>query len=586
VLHKDGYYRYWWGRGNALRDEEGVAHKLIGAASDITDRKATELRLQRLNRALRMVNACNELLVRASSESSLLEGICDVIVNTGGYYMAWIGFALDNEEKEVKPMAWAGNESDFLQSIPMSWDPSKPGGQGPIAQVIRSGKYNVVTDVQSDPGTQDWNKLPFFGRCKSVACLPLFVHKKIIGGLTICSDREEAYDAEEISLLMSLSEDLSYGLTTLRLRASHRQMATALEQREKQYRLLTDNSLTGIFIFQNDRFVYVNDRLASTYGYSPEEVLGREPSQFLVEEDRDWAMAQKDSILQGTELEPTEIRIYDKEGNVRWVQVYVSFIEHNSEPAIMGNIVDITDRKKAEQHLQETLNRLEVVNQELEQFTYVSYHDLKEPLRNIITCLQMIEKHDRDRVSEDGKMLMTHAIEAAHRLVRLIDSLLDYTKIGSSEREDALISSESSLTAAIDNLDTAIQESGVRITYTTLPQVKADPLLLTQVFQNLLSNAIKFHCGERPIVHVSALQQGSEYLFSIQDNGIGIDPEYFEKIFVIFQRLFSTSEYPGTGTGLAIVKKIVEGHGGTVWVESEIGKGSTFFFSLPAQQGA
>ncbi len=582
VLHKDGSYRYWWGRGNALRDEEGIAYKWIGAASDVTDRKITELRLQRLNRALRMVNACNELLVRASSQSSLLEGICDVIVNTGGYHMAWIGFAVDIEGNEVKPVAWAGRESEHLRSTHMSWNPSRPAGRGPIAQVIRSGEYCVVTDMQSD----HWNKLPLFPKCKSVACLPLFVHKKIIGVLTIYSDREEAYDAEEISLLMSLSEDLSYGLTTLGLRVAHEEMSKVLEQREKQYRLLTDNSLTGIFILQNERIVYMNYRLASTYGYSPEEVLGREPWQFLVEEDREWAMAQKDSILQGTELEPTEIRIYDKAGNVRWVQVYVSFIEHNSEPAIMGNIVDITDRKKAEQNLQETLNALEMVNQELEQFTYVSYHDLKEPLRNIITCLQMIEKHDRDQVSEDGKMLMLHAVEGAHRLVRLIDSLLDYTKIRSGERENVVISSESSLTTAIENLDTAIRESGARITYTPLPEVKADPVLLTQVFQNLLSNAIKFQCEERPKIHVSVLRQGSEYVFAVQDNGIGIDPQYFERIFVIFQRLFSAAEYPGTGTGLAIVKKIVESHGGTVWVESEIGKGSTFLFSLPAPRGA
>ncbi|WP_169316374.1 PAS domain S-box protein [Desulfomonile tiedjei] len=586
VVHKDGSYRYWWGRGNALRDEEGTAYKWIGAASDVTDRKITELRLQRLNRALRMVNACNELLVRASSESSLLEGICDVIVNTGGYHMAWIGFALDIEGKEVRPVAWSGSESEHLQSVHVSWDPSRPDGQGPIAQAIRSGEYCVVTDIQSDPGTQCWNDLPFFQKCKSVACLPLFVHKKIIGILTIYSDREEAYDAEEISLLMSLSEDLSYGLTTLRLRAAHENMAKVLEQREKQYRLLTDNSLTGIFIFQNERLVYVNDRLASTYGYSREEVLGREPRQFLVEEDREWAMAQKNSLFQGAELEPAEIRVYDKAGNVRWVQVYVSSIEHNSEPAIMGNIVDITDRKKAEQNLQETLSRLEMVNQELEQFTYVSYHDLKEPLRNIITCLQMIEKHDRDRVSEDGKMLMIHAVEGAHRLVRLIDSLLDYTKIRSSEREDVVISSESSLTTAIENLDTVIRESGARITYTPLPDVKADPVLLTQVFQNLLSNAIKFQCEERSKIHVSALRQGSEYVFAVQDNGIGIDPQYFERIFVIFQRLFSADEYPGTGTGLAIVKKIVESHGGTVWVESELGKGSTFLFSLPAPRSA
>jgi PAS domain S-box-containing protein len=262
---------------------------------------------------------------------------------------------------------------------------------------------------------------------------------------------------------------------------------------------------------------------------------------------------------------------------------------------------DVTERKKAEEELGSYRNHLEELvkertaeleksnreltytNLELEQFAYVASHDLQEPLRMVTSYVQLLAKRYQGKLDRDADEFIGFAADGATRMHWLINDLLTYSQVGTRAKALAPTDSEAVFEQSLSNLRVAIEEKGAAVTHEPLPRVMADDVQLGQLFQNLVSNAIKFHGEGVPRVHVSANPNGNRWIFSIQDNGIGIDPEFKERIFVIFQRLHGKDKYPGTGIGLAICKKIVERHGGNIWVESQLGKGATFYFTLPKE---
>jgi signal transduction histidine kinase len=252
----------------------------------------------------------------------------------------------------------------------------------------------------------------------------------------------------------------------------------------------------------------------------------------------------------------------------------------------------ITARIEAEQQLK-TLNEelekrvaertgdLRRSNEELEQFAYVASHDLQEPLRMVVSYLQLLERRYTDKFDADGLQFIGFAVDGGKRMQGLIHDLLTYSRVGSRAKPFESTDCSQILNAVTSNLKVIIEETGAAITCGPMPTVLADPTQLTQLFQNLINNAIKFRGQEPPSIQVSAERNGTEWIFAVRDNGIGIDPQYFERIFIIFQRLHTRAQYPGTGIGLAVCKKIVQRHGGRIWVESESQKGSTFHFTIP-----
>lgn len=240
-----------------------------------------------------------------------------------------------------------------------------------------------------------------------------------------------------------------------------------------------------------------------------------------------------------------------------------------------------SERKRMEENLRETLEKLERSNKDLEQFAYAVSHDLCEPLRSISGFIQLLARRYKGNLDEDADRFISRSMAAAARMQDMITNILEYSRLNSSNNEFTSIDCNEVLNHVIANLEGAINESKTKITHDHLPTVSANFLQLLRVFQNLIANAIKFHSGKRPEIHVGVKRKNNNYQFSISDNGIGIDPKHFELIFVIFQRLHNRQEYPGSGAGLAICKKIVERHGGTIWVESEVGRGSTFYFTIP-----
>ena len=244
---------------------------------------------------------------------------------------------------------------------------------------------------------------------------------------------------------------------------------------------------------------------------------------------------------------------------------------------------DITELKRREEKLESTMNDLKRSNKELQQFAYVSSHDLQEPIRMVTLYSQLLEKRYKDRLDDDANDFIEFIVDGAYRMKHLIDDLLVYSRVTSQIKEFEYINLETVLSTVISNLYVTIQENNAKIIHDPLPTVSADPTQIGQVFQNLITNAIKFQGKNTPEIQISVQKQRyyKEWIFAVKDNGIGIERRHQERIFEVFKRLHTREEYPGTGIGLSIVKKIIKHHGGQIWVESEPGRGSTFYFTIP-----
>jgi light-regulated signal transduction histidine kinase (bacteriophytochrome) len=244
---------------------------------------------------------------------------------------------------------------------------------------------------------------------------------------------------------------------------------------------------------------------------------------------------------------------------------------------------DITDRKKAEDALQEYAANLKQSNEDLERFAYVASHDLREPLRMVTSFSQLLEKNYKGRLDADADEFIGYIVEGGRKMDALVNDLLEFSRITSRGKPFEPTDMNAVLSEVLKSLSVTIRENNVEIEAGMLPIVWVDRSQMALVFQNLVANAIKFREALAPVVAIDATRVRNEWVLSVRDNGIGIDPEYHEKIFELFQRLHSRDEYPGTGIGLAICKRIVERHGGRIWVESQPGEGSTFFFTIPAR---
>jgi PAS domain S-box-containing protein len=296
---------------------------------------------------------------------------------------------------------------------------------------------------------------------------------------------------------------------------------------------------------------------------SEADVFIHDPGQGIPEE-REWTFIRKDGSRYPVRLSISGVR--DATGHLH---------------GFMGIAADITEEKAAEEALARQTEELRRSNAELEQFAYVASHDLQEPLRMVVSYLQLLERRHSQHLSPDAHEFIGYAVDGARRMQALINDLLDYSRVGTRGKAFGPVDCDKVVRNALRNLQVAVEEVGAEVTVETLPTIQGDVSQIGRLFQNLIGNALKFHGADAPVVRVGVEERNDSWLFSVRDNGIGIAPEHQERIFAVFQRLHSRTEYPGTGIGLAICKKIVERHGGQIRVESAVGQGSTFTFSIP-----
>ena len=366
------------------------------------------------------------------------------------------------------------------------------------------------------------------------------------------------------------------------LESECRREADALRLSEEKSSKAFRSSPDWIVISSLDdgRFIDVNDAFLRITGYRREEVIGRTAKQLGIWVEPDERDKMAATIREQGKIRDHEARFRMKSGDIRIMLRSAEAIDLEDEKCIISVTHDITERKKAEEKIKIFAEELEKRNRELEQFSYIVSHDLQAPLVTTGGYLRLLEKRYRGKLDSKAGEFIANAIEGTVRMQSLIKSLLDYARVDAGAGDFKLIRASVALEQALGSLKALLDESGAVVKFDNLPEVTADPVLLSQVFQNLIGNAIKFRGDEPPVIRLSAKRKDGGWLFSVSDNGIGIPPEQTERVFEAFHRSHDRNKYEGAGIGLAICKKIIERHGGRIRVESAPGKGSTFYFTI------
>ncbi|HJT24367.1 MAG TPA: PAS domain S-box protein, partial [bacterium] len=368
------------------------------------------------------------------------------------------------------------------------------------------------------------------------------------------------------------------GVSVFRDITAQKKIMKTLRESEERFRLLVDNvrDYAIILLDTEGHVASWNEGAQRIKGYRISEIIGEHFSRFHTPEDvaRNHPAELLKAAAEQGRVEDEGLRLR-KDGSRFWADVILTALkdEHGNLKGFVKITRDVTERKRLEDVMRS--------NTELQQFANVASHDLQEPLRMVSNYVQLIAEKYQGKLDADADEFIGFAVDGAHRMQALINGLLDYARVESRGKPFQTVDFKRVFESVVANLKMKIEETSAEIIHGTLPKVSGDPLQLVQLLQNLFGNALKFHSSQKPKIHFSAQNKDKEWIFECRDNGIGIDPKYFDRIFVIFQRLHSRNEYEGMGMGLAICKRIVERHGGRIWVESEEGKGSSFYFTLP-----
>ncbi|MDX2099077.1 MAG: ATP-binding protein [Leptolyngbyaceae cyanobacterium bins.59] len=562
---------------------------------------------QVVHRALRVLSACTQAVIRATDEQALLQTLCQLITEEAAYRMAWVGYVRYDENKTVEPIAWAGYETEYLRTINVTWADTERG-RGPTGRAIRSGQPVACQNMLEDSHFAPWRAAAQERGYQASLVLLLRDKSKIFGTLNIYSAEADAFNPRELNLLTELADSLSFGILTLREKQKRQQIEAALRLSEEKFSKTFYSSPIANSIITVDEGIIldVNHGFEWLFGYDREEVIGRTTRDLQIWQNADDRTTMLQQLQTQGKLRDYEANLQKHHGGKILCRISAELIQVGEQVCLLSAIEDITERRQAErmilqineeleQRVQERtveltqateqlqlLNQeLQRSNQELEQFAYVASHDLQEPLRAVTGYTQLLMSEYHDRFDETAQSYAEFVIDGAKRMQVLIQDLLAYSRVGTRGKVFADADCNKVVQEAIRNLQVAIRESQASITVNELPTLQADQNQLIQLFQNLIGNAIKFCKTGNPCIQIRATQRETDFLFEVEDNGIGIKSQYLDRIFEVFKRLHTRREYPGTGIGLAICKKIVLRHGGQIWAESTPGQGTTFFFTIP-----
>lgn len=362
---------------------------------------------------------------------------------------------------------------------------------------------------------------------------------------------------------------------------------TDLVTSEVHFRSYMEAALRAILaVSQDGRIVFMNGHTEEIFGYTRAELLGQDLATLLPQRFH----AAYATALQ-TYFAAPSVRVLGKDidlagrrknGDEFPIEIGLSYVQAQEGAIAIGFVSDITDRKRVRDELAHANAELRRSNSDLEQFAYMASHDLQEPLRVVTSYLRLLKRRYARQLDAEAHEFIDFAVDGATRMKGLIEDLLTFSRAGTQNADIQNVPAEILVQRAVENLKAAIEERSAEVTWDQpLPEVAADAGLLVQVLQNLIANGIKFQTTSTPRVHVSVTERGADWVFSVRDNGIGIEPRHFDRIFRIFERLNASDQYPGAGLGLAISQKIVQRHGGRMWFDSQPGEGSTFSFSIP-----
>ncbi len=387
--------------------------------------------------------------------------------------------------------------------------------------------------------------------------------------------------------VLNADKKVSHIIHRLELEDTHEQNQSSPIDEEKLMRAILDRAYNSFIAIDSDGIITDwNHQAELTFGWTREEIIGKSLAETIIppeyREAHNRGMAHYKVSGEGPVLNRRiEIQSLRRDGSTFPIELGIFPVHLGSKYSFCAFIADISERKAMLKKLEEQSEELVRSNSELQRFAYVAAHDLREPLRTIVSFTGLLAADKTINFNEEAQENMSFIIEAGKRMQQLITDLLTYSRVESAAKASVLTSSESIFDQTVAEMKVSIEEAGGSITHGPLPEVMADPSQLSQLFLNLVGNALKFRGEKPPVITVSAVRQDADWLFSVKDNGIGIDMKFAERVFQMFQRLHGVAEYPGTGIGLALCKKIVERHGGTITFQSEPGEGTEFLFTLP-----
>ena len=480
---------------------------------------------------------------------------------------------------------------------------STPLGEGsdlllPAVNYVKRSKSYIVLGDASGEGAYIQDQYVLKSHPKSILTLPIIRQSKMVGILYLENGiATDAFTPERIEVLKLLSSQAAISFENAVLVDDMKRVERELRESEIRYRTLFNNTPVGIGLTDFKGHVLAfNETLMQMLRYSrDDEGKIKMEDIYLYPEER--ILLLKKLLSEGS-VQNFEMQLRRKDGTSLFASIKISTFVMDGERVMLTAVKDITERKMAEDEihrlneeleerviertdqLNDAMKDLERSNKELEQFAYVASHDLQEPLRMVSSYLSLLSRRYKGKLDSDADEFIHFAVDGATRMQRMINDLLTYSRVGTGGKQFEEVDCETRLREALSNIEVRIEESNAIVTHDSLPTVMADDVQIVQLLQNLISNAIKYNDMEVPKIHVSAEEMESEWIFSVKDNGIGIKPEYQDNVFEIFRRLPTEKEYDGSGIGLSVCKKIVERHGGRIWLESEPGEWTMFYFSI------
>ncbi len=567
---------------------------------DITERKNFEKKIIHLNRVYAVLSNINQLIVREKNEAKIFKEACNIAAELGKFKLVWIGLTNNNLDKfqiEIKNYSGDKNFSfkKFLTELEQDLRNAYESDTL-TANTIKSNNFTICNNIETDTrniiGKEEALKLGL----KSFASFPLIVFNKIYGVINIYSDEKEFFDDQEIKLLNELSKDISFAVEFIR---TEEEKKLVLENYRK-----TNNSLEAII---NASPVAIMDldmegKIKSIYNKAAENIFGWEKDEvvekfppFIPEDKISEFQLLLNQSLEGKSLINIELKRKKNDGSDIYVLLSTSPLYDSNEKisGLVAALNDITALKKVEddlnklnleleQRVKERTNDLEIANDELESFSYSVSHDLRAPLRHIIGFINLLNKRNENQLDEKGKYYFNVISDSAKKMENLIEDLLNFSRMGRIEIMTSDVDLQNLINDIKNEIIHEVENRKIHWTIHQLPIVKGDSSMLRLVLFNLISNAVKFtrknDNTEIEIGHF--VNEDNENVFFVKDNGVGFDTRYINKLFGVFQRLHSESEFEGTGIGLAIVRRIINRHHGKVWAESNLNVGSTFYFTL------
>ncbi|HBN09431.1 MAG TPA: hypothetical protein DD435_12545 [Cyanobacteria bacterium UBA8530] len=548
--------------------------------------------LNEVSRSLSVLAAINRSIIHANDEAVLLSEICRAIVSVGGYRMAWIGFAEQDEAKKVKPVAQAGYEEGYLEKLGIVWSEDDERGRGPTGKAIRTGKTVVSQHIRVDPVFDPWRKDSLERGYQSSVALPLNSGEHAFGALNVYSAKEAAFGPEELERLSELADNVAYAITTLRARAQRKEIEEQLRLSEEKFYKAFQANPVMISLSRIDDGCYLDVNLAYTQlvGFSREELIGHTSIEVGI-----WTPEERgatvEKLLEEKHLRNLEISFKRKSGEVRDGLFSAELIEMGGENCMISVVQEVTEHKKVMREKaklqQEQIETLKQADRLKDEFLSVISHELRTPLNAIMGFGSFLEDGGAGEMSDRQRDFVEKILKSSDRMLALVDDLLDFARMQAGtfficpeETDFSGLARE-----AIASFEPAAAEKKVKLeAEIDVPRfARLDRQRIFQVLANLLANALKF-TPEGGRIRVKAFLREGDLIVEVQDNGIGMAEEDVQRIFAPFIQLDMglTRRAGGVGLGLSISRSIVEAHRGTLVAESPgPGLGSTFRLVVP-----